>query len=1548
MTVPSKLYETLLAVLVTLGKDLELIVSHRSKSPNDDMEAHIALATNALGLKCGGGANTERLVKYQAVTTQMERVLEAAVSEPELPEFATVERLRAREEPTNAGIPTVGVDVQLALPGSNRDSRVRLSFHGATPLGTSSGTGEAVHLVDATFEGAEYLEAVECHSDLLQESEAGVFGFRSEVTRARVESTTDEVLIELFRRAGRYGGKGCLYAVDNVHEFAAPLFENKNLADWSLLDIDRTLLKLELATATRRGKITAEAEYEDEIRLMQRKQNLGMNAILSISLALARGVAHVRGQDLYEFLREEMLVIVERLAAIQGVTIHGSRFQDYMAALREVNMQLGDKDEALYETLRELTGIYRKHDENAAAPPPRIPALNFVPDQEPTFQAQESEHIAALNRALYSAYGPNGADEERSTALRRYLQTMAFLHRRYRMFEIANHRIFRTGDSMIVPYNAHGRLSIHAVTENSTQVITQLRLPQGTLSTDDLLADLAGQLGDVVDLECEIYHLNIDDTPAIQVSRLRDLARLLRRLNTCGSRHEAVYLLRFLVARMCSASYRGIAGAKNLKPEIVRVRNELIEFMNGVFAPRLRLPTRILVRSISGLVSRPKLIDEVWQDTIDLSEVHVRGSTIANEIRRSTHHAMGKQTLALAQNYLQWLQTGESAFPDPNRLVPTAADEAARSNPRVLELVARIASDLEQLLGSSQIATRILEWREAYAGELLRCESTNSLEEELDSLVVNGIRANNRWVYQHRLRSMASKARDGDWAPEVREVFESRLRALQRKLPDEDGFQPDKVVEEVTTAVNDFSDCIRRDHQDALFAALDELLESYQGGAQFEAFEHSCKLRHELAELVGNGVFDSQRYLLHQLDCVLEELGFFALRHVASDYLEHGVVLEQCSRIVLMCAGNLNRDGLFSRELWDLSAMLVNPSRSPSELLDVLEQIQRNYHRLVLRVSEAYEVMAEHLGYSVDEMRAVQGNFQRTMHDLNSLVHFSDLARTYISEHRDNLPGTGSGAQGSDPWDFIHLSHDDDVARRVEDWGSVSLQARYGGKGCGLIYISYLGIPTRDAFIIPTVLPRRDLHTSEARKLDVELIRHVRILEEDIARNEGTQLKFGDPEAPLLLAVRGGSVFSMPGMLATVVFAGMTDAVALSLAREDEWYAWDSYRRFLASYAAAVWHLDLEEFNLVEKAKRRHGVTLKIDLPGSAMRDVVEASKAVIREVGHGDELDAILNDAELQLKTAMRAVHASWDGERARRYRDIKHLSEGWHTAVIVQHMASGNRSNEEEMKPGMDEMRISLTGVIPFTRMTTSGFRAFTGDVKFSACGDDLVGGLTAAKSFEPVQELRSQAPMLERRLNHISARLRRFLGSDAEIEFTVERGVLSILQTRSAQMELHYSPRTFNDPGPAVGHGIGISGGAFRGVVAFNEADVDRLKGAAEVENQDVDGILLVVENPIPDEIPLILSVDGLLAARGGSTSHAAVAVHGIDDKPYAAVLGVAELQVFREDAVLVDANGETLFTINSGDVLSIHGQTGEVFVGSRPVLGVNQEEPEEATS
>ena len=148
--------------------------------------------------------------------------------------------------------------------------------------------------------------------------------------------------------------------MDHVHEFVAPIFEDQNVADWSLFDIDRALLKLELATAKRRGKLAADADEQHEVQVMQRKQNLGMNAILSTSLAMARGVAHVRGQELYEFLREEMLVIIQGLASTHGVILAGSRYEDYLTALREVNAKLESQNVPLYQALRQQVRNWRK------------------------------------------------------------------------------------------------------------------------------------------------------------------------------------------------------------------------------------------------------------------------------------------------------------------------------------------------------------------------------------------------------------------------------------------------------------------------------------------------------------------------------------------------------------------------------------------------------------------------------------------------------------------------------------------------------------------------------------------------------------------------------------------------------------------------------------------------------------------------------------------------------------------------------------------------------------------------------------------------------------------------------------------------------------------------------------------------------------------------------------------------------------------------------------------------------------------------------------
>jgi enolase len=357
------LYETIVAMLVGLGKGEEIVVSHRSKSPNDDMEAQIALAVNSLGLKCGGGANTERLVKYHAVTQLMRRGREGRAERGHGAK-AVVRKIYSYEEPTNAGVPSVGSTVEFEL----EEAGVDLMFRGATPLGTSAGSGEAIHLVDSMIEYADHRELIDKHETYFRDVEPGVMAFAKNVKEDQVKATGDEDLIALYKRAQRYDGKGCLNAVDNVTKIIAPAFEGVEVSSLSLKTVDRTLLALELEVARRRGKLKESASAEESTHAMQRKQNLGMNAILSVSLAMARCIAHMQGKDLYELLREEMFSIIAELAQRRGVTIEGSEFSDYVSALREVDERLQADGVPLYASLREVTGIYDIDGSKAPSP----------------------------------------------------------------------------------------------------------------------------------------------------------------------------------------------------------------------------------------------------------------------------------------------------------------------------------------------------------------------------------------------------------------------------------------------------------------------------------------------------------------------------------------------------------------------------------------------------------------------------------------------------------------------------------------------------------------------------------------------------------------------------------------------------------------------------------------------------------------------------------------------------------------------------------------------------------------------------------------------------------------------------------------------------------------------------------------------------------------------------------------------------------------------------------------------------------------------------
>ena len=287
------LSETLLATRIAKQLGLALVVSHRSKSPNEVMEADISFAVGALGLKCGGGANTERLVKYGRIVELMEMAKKGTKITRRLDPDLIIADISAHEEPTNAGIPTVGVVVMLENG---------MKFSAATPLGTSAGTDEAIHLVDSIIEAGPLTRKFPNYF-VFNEKEK-TYRFAGNLKADAITKENRE-LADLWMRSKRYGGKGCLNAVANVTEVLAPRFLGQRIsALGSLADVDRELLLLELDMSIKRSKIAPNASAEEKIQIMQRKANLGMNAVLSLSLALGRLIAARDGVELPDVLRE--------------------------------------------------------------------------------------------------------------------------------------------------------------------------------------------------------------------------------------------------------------------------------------------------------------------------------------------------------------------------------------------------------------------------------------------------------------------------------------------------------------------------------------------------------------------------------------------------------------------------------------------------------------------------------------------------------------------------------------------------------------------------------------------------------------------------------------------------------------------------------------------------------------------------------------------------------------------------------------------------------------------------------------------------------------------------------------------------------------------------------------------------------------------------------------------------------------------------------------------------------------------------------------------
>ena len=499
--------------------------------------------------------------------------------------------------------------------------------------------------------------------------------------------------------------------------------------------------------------------------------------------------------------------------------------------------------------------------------------------------------------------------------------------------------------------------------------------------------------------------------------------------------------------------------------------------------------------------------------------------------------------------------------------------------------------------------------------------------------------------------------------------------------------------------------------------------------------------------------------------------------------------------------------------------------------------------------------------------------------------------------------------------------------------GSKDAKDLLGGKGANLAEMTNLGLPVPPGFTITTEACRTYLVVGkEPPELRVQVTQALRQLEDQIGR------RLGDRHDPLLVSVRSGAKFSMPGMMETVLNIGLNDSsvVGLAEASGDERFSWDSYRRLIQMFGKTVLDIDGEHFSdALDKAKAMKGVDSDVDLDVHDLQLLVHTFKEIVHEQCG---IDFPQHPRE-QLDLAIRAVFHSWNTDRARLYRRRERIPHDLGTAVNVCTMVFGNLGPD------------SGTGVA-FTRDPSTGASGAYGDYLAKAQGEDVVAGIRNTLSLDDLAEMQ---PAAHRELMTVMRRLETHYRDLCDIEFTIERGKLWMLQTRvgkrtaaaafriatqlvdenlitedealdrvtGAQLaQLMFPQFGVSDSLTLLTRGMAASPGAAVGHVVFDSAT------AIEWAEQGK-SVILVRRETNPDDLAGMIAAAGILTARGGKTSHAAVVARGMGKT---CVCGAEELDVdVHAQQARVDQT-----VINQGDVISIDGSTGEIFLGEVPVV------------
>jgi len=495
--------------------------------------------------------------------------------------------------------------------------------------------------------------------------------------------------------------------------------------------------------------------------------------------------------------------------------------------------------------------------------------------------------------------------------------------------------------------------------------------------------------------------------------------------------------------------------------------------------------------------------------------------------------------------------------------------------------------------------------------------------------------------------------------------------------------------------------------------------------------------------------------------------------------------------------------------------------------------------------------------------------------------------------------------------------------------GDASMKMLLGGKGANLAEMTRIGLPVPPGFTITTEACAHYYKNNEQwpEGLEEEILANLKQLEEKSGK------KFGDPNNPLLVSVRSGAPVSMPGMMDTILNLGLNDEVVEGLAKltGDKRFAYDCYRRFIQMFGNVVMGIDHSKFEaILDEVKEEVGAKLDTDLDAEALKKVIQKYKELYKKETGED----FPQEPYEQLKRAINAVFESWNNKRAITYRKIHGIPDDWGTAVNVQMMVFGNM--------GFD----SGTGV-GFTRNPSTGEKEYYGEYLLNAQGEDVVAGIRTPK---PIVEMEKELPKAFEELKKVYEILEKHYKDMQDFEFTIEKGKLYLLQTRTGKRTaqaaikiavdmvkeglidkktaiLRVDPNQLNQllhpqidrsqPIQVLAKGLPASPGAAYGKVVFDADEAEKLGNEGEK-------VILVRPETTPDDIHGVVAAQGVLTSRGGMTSHAAVVARGMG-KPCVAGCEAIKIDLDKKQFTV---NGTV---VKEGDYITIDGGTGEVILG-----------------